>query len=239
MDLHYYKLLDSTNDAAKAAAMDGAGHLYTVWAEKQTGGRGRMGRSFFSPEGGIYVSFLLRTGLSPLEYGALTPFSALAVADAIRRVCGVSPRVKWVNDLLLDGKKICGILAESGTDSHGVPFVIIGVGINTGDADFPPELADIAASIKCPDREALIREIAKELSAADEAVRGGTWLPRYRRLSVAIGKRVKVISSGNEAFATALDVLSDGALLVRYEDGREEALHGGEISLRSAPFNTN
>ncbi len=232
MELHYFDVLPSTSLVAAAAAKEGAAHLYTVVAERQTAGRGRLQRSFHSPTGGLYFSTVLRTGLSPLEYGAVTPVAALAVHRAILRVCGVETQIKWVNDLLLDGKKVCGILAESGVDKAGKPYLLLGIGINAGNATFPDELREIATALPCADKDALLRAILKELGGIESAVLSGEWLLPYRSASVVIGRKVTVIKGEHRAPALAKDILPGGALLVEYPDGNREELCVGEISLR-------
>ena len=232
MELHYFDVLPSTSLTAAEAAKEGAGHLYTVIAARQTAGRGRLQRGFHSPTGGLYFSTVLRTGLSPLQYGAVTPYAALAVHRAILRVCGVHTGIKWVNDLLLEGKKVCGILAESGTDKAGKPYLLLGIGINIGDIVFPEELKEIAASLPCPDKDVLLRAVLEELDGVERAVSSGEWRTPYRNASVVIGREVTVIKGEQKATAIAEDVLSSGALLVKYPDGTHEELCVGEISLR-------
>ncbi|MBQ9802690.1 MAG: biotin--[Clostridia bacterium] len=234
MEIQYFESLPSTNETAKAAAMQGASHLFTVVASRQTAGRGRMGRSFASPTGGTYFSTVLRPRIPRSAYGVITPFCAVAVHRAVRELAGVTLDIKWVNDLLHDGKKVCGILAEAGTDRSGVPFVVLGIGINTGHAPLPPELREIAASLPFDDREALVRHILAHLARLDEELERGTWQTYYRANASCLGARVQVIAHGISKVATALDVDVTGGLLVAYDDGTTETLTGGEISLRRA-----
>ena len=236
MEIRYYQELPSTSRTAAEAAREGAAHLFTVVAESPTEGRGRLQRSFFSPRGGLYFTTVLRTDLLPKEYGALTPFAAVAVHRAIRRVCGVETEIKWVNDLLWNGKKVCGILAESGVDLNGRAYVLLGIGINLSPVEFPAELSQIATCVPCEDKEKLLSEILRELSEAEAAVRQASWLADYRADCRMLGSRVTVMRQGTEAHATAVDILSDGALLVLWPGGAYEELRGGEISLRAAQF---
>ena len=232
MEIVYYPVLPSTSETAKEAAREGAPHLFTVAAERQTAGRGRLDRRFFSPSGGLYFSTVLRTRLTPAQYGAITPFAAVAVTRALSRVCDVTAKIKWVNDLLLDGKKICGILAESGVDRAGDPFVILGIGINTGTADFPAELREIAACVPCADRDALLAAVLDELAGVETAVKSANWLAEYRAASCVLSREIEIVSGTERRRALALDILPNGALLVRNADGAAEELHGPEISLR-------
>ncbi len=232
MEIRYFDTLPSTSKTAAEAAKEGAGHLYTVVAATQTAGRGRLQRRFHSPSGGLYFSTVLRTALTPAQYGAVTPFAAVAVARAVCRVCGVQPEIKWVNDLLLRGKKICGILAESGVDTSGEPYIILGIGINTGDTAFPPELQEIADNVPCRDKDALLRTVLAELEHVEEEILRGTWLTEYRAHSAILGREVLVIEGEARRLVTALDILENGALLILESDGRQVPLCGGEISLR-------
>jgi BirA family biotin operon repressor/biotin-[acetyl-CoA-carboxylase] ligase len=144
----------------------------------------------------------------------------------------VQTEIKWVNDLLLDGRKVCGILSESGTDEHGEPYILLGIGINTGDTVFEGELSQIAACIPCEDKDALLRAVLSELEDVERAVRESSWLDAYRACSAVLGKRVVVIDGERRRLATALDILPGGALLVELESGERDTLYGSEISLR-------
>ena len=233
MEIRYYHRLPSTNDAASLAAREGAAEFYTVVAKEQSGGRGRLGRQFFSPAGGTYFSTVLRPTFPISMYGRITPFAAVAVHRALRPFADGRLEIKWVNDILLNRKKVCGILAESGVDAFGVPFVVLGIGINTGSADFPPALSQIAAVIPVADQKALIERILAELSDYDSAVRRASFVAEYRSNAAFLGETVRVIEGECSYLATALDITEDGALLVKLPDGSARELHGGEISLRT------
>ena len=232
MEIVYYESLGSTNETAKEAARAGVGAFYTVVADTQTAGRGRMERRFLSPVGGTYFSTVLRPSFDRTYYGAITPFAALAVWRAVNDLCGISLDIKWVNDLLWQGKKVCGILAEAGEDQNGVPFVVLGIGINTGSEALPAELADIATSLPYHDRSALIERILFYMQAFEREIELGTWLQAYRAHLACLGKRVLVIKRESTKPALVLDVAPLGGLAVRYDEGIEEILTGGEISLR-------
>lgn len=232
MIIRYYEHLVSTNETARAAAIAGAPAFYTVVANSQSGGVGRMGRRFASPEGGTYFSTVLRPQLPREKFGAITPFCAVAVHRAIAELMGVSPQIKWINDLLWQGKKACGILATSGEDQNGEPFVILGIGINTGKGNLPPELADIATCLPFENRPRLVERILFYLQNFEKEILACTWLSYYRTHSACLGRDVTVIQNGSSAVATALDIDQDGGLLVAYQSGAREVLRGGEISLR-------
>lgn len=231
MDIVYYKSLVSTNDEAKKRAYEGAPHLFTVVADTQTGGRGRLGRSFLSPVGGTYLSVVLRPSIPRAAYGAITPMCAVAVHRALQK-SNVCTEIKWVNDLLFEGKKLCGILCEASDDREGKPFAVLGIGINTGDAPLPPEIADIATHCPVPDRQGLIEAILSELSGLDEAFVTGEWRDDYRRYASFLGSDVWLTEKDLTVRARALDIDAYGGLVVKMENGVVKTLYGGEISLR-------
>ena len=238
-DIRYFKSLPSTNDAARAAAEEGAPACFTVAAERQTAGRGRMGRTFVSPPGGAYFSVVLRPRLSPAEYGLVTPFAALAVRRAVDKTAHVALDVKWVNDLLYRGKKVCGILSESGVDRQGVPFVVLGIGINMQNSVLPPELNGVAGCIPFADHRTLISAVVAELRAGQAEMESGAFLPEYRRVCVSLGREVVLFDGGAQETVFALDIAPNGGLIVRHADGRRSTVFGGEISLRPAQTDTN
>ena len=232
MEIRYYESLPSTNRTAAEAARAGAGEFYTVAAKSQTAGRGRLDRSFFSPAGGTYFSTVLRPQFGFDLFGQITPVAAVAVHRAIFNLTGLVTDIKWINDLLLGGRKVCGILAESGVDQSGAPYVVLGIGINTAEVEFPPELRDSADFIPCDDPVALIGAILAELMQYEEMITEQSWHDYYRRHCICLGRIVEVIRQGNICPAYAHDVLPDGGLRVEYENGETEVLRGGEISLR-------
>lgn len=238
-----YPLLDSTNRAAAEAAARGEAEGLVVVAGAQNAGRGRKGRAFHSPAGtGLYMSVLLRPALPLSDAPLLTPAAAVAVAEAVERVAGRAARIKWVNDVLLDGKKVCGILTETACDvqSGRLTYAVLGIGVNLTppDGGFPREIADTAGALfargACPP-EAAERLAAAILNAFSPLYAGlgeRAWLDAYIARSSVIGRRVQVLSAqgGREAIVTGVD--RDARLLVRYADGSEEALASGEISVR-------
>lgn len=238
------EMTDSTNRVLKELARNGAKEGQAVLANEQTNGRGRLGRYFFSPKDrGIYLSVLLRPDDKAYEMAPLTAWAAVAVANAIESVSGVRPGVKWVNDLVLNGKKICGIMTELAVkeDGNKVDYIIIGIGINVYGAreEFPEELKEIASSIEAEtgiriSRAALVAEIIRELDLLSENWQIETlkYLEQYRKDCVTIGKEVRVLSPEGERAATALSVEGDFSLLVRYSVGTVERVYSGEVSVR-------
>lgn len=237
--------LASTNATAKQMAAQGAQNGSVVIAERQSEGRGRLGRSFFSPDGtGVYMSIIARGALQVTDATRLTTVAAVATAQAIEAVSGRMACIKWVNDIYLDGKKVCGILTEGGICSGKglLDYAVIGIGINVAppEGGFPDEIADIAAAIFADAnaangmREALIAEILNHLMPLLENLTSPNILCEYRRRSTIIGQRVYVHRADSPARAAlAVEIDNDFRLLVRYEDGTTEALDSGEVSIRN------
>lgn len=234
----------STNRCLKTLANDGAPSGTVVVADEQTNGRGRRGRSFVSPKGrGIYLSYLLRIESAPADSTSLTAWAAAAAASAIETVCGAEPEIKWVNDLLLSGKKLCGILTELSVESESnlIDYVVVGIGVNVNEEaeDFPPELRDIAISLRQvlgheQPRAALCAELIRRFDRllCDWPQEKERYLQEYRRREKTAGRAISVISAGAERSAVALAIEPDFSLRVRFADGTEESLKSGEISIR-------
>lgn len=219
--VYVFETLDSTNEECRRRIA--AGELpCLVLARRQTGGRGRSGRSFFSPEGGLYLSLALPL---PPDAVGLTCRAAVVTAQAVETVTGCVCGIKWVNDLYYQGKKVCGILAEA------VPGgVIIGVGINLAPCPVPPELAEVVGFLDCGDqREALAAEIAEGLLAADLSDR--SFMEEYRQRSVVIGRELECCMGDRSFSARALGIDDDGGLVVLSARGRE-TLRFGEVKLK-------
>ena len=238
-ELEIHAQLDSTNNRAKMLAAQGAAHGTTVIADSQTGGRGRMGRSFFSPEhSGVYMTVILRPEWAPEKAGMLTSMAAVVAARAVEKVSGADVKIKWVNDLYLGGRKICGILSEAGLgmEAGRLDWAVVGIGINTARMDFPEELKEIASSVgnetgTAPDRNKLIAEILNELDALYDSMETGAFLEESRRRSNVIGREVTVIEGGKQYPARVLDIDEEGRLVIETGEGKTR-LHYGEVSLR-------
>ena len=236
--------VDSTNTYLKREAMNGAPHGLCAIANEQTAGRGRVGRSFLSrPDCGVYLSMLLRPKCPPEVCASLTAHTAVAVCFAIERVCGIEPGIKWTNDIVLAGQKICGILTELTleSESSAVDSVVIGIGVNVNNRpqDFPPELSGIAGSILSATGQevrraelaaALVEELDRMTALWTEDPHA--YLQAYRQRCITTGKDVLVRRGDTERPAFAERVTDDFALLVRYPDGSHQTLTGGEVSVR-------
>jgi len=239
--IYHYTSIGSTNDEAKKLAQMGAPHGTLVIAEEQTGGRGRLGRKWVSPPGqGIWLSIILRPSLEPSEAPRITMACAVAAAKAIRQEVGVNCLIKWPNDLLIDGKKVAGILTEMSADMDKIHYVVTGIGMNVNNAEFPPDIEKTATSLKLASGEEVERlkiltqflsqfeEIYRSLESGEfEAILG-----EWRQLSCNLGKRVRIIGRNFELEGTALDVDGDGALLIKTDEGQVERVLSGDVSLR-------
>lgn len=243
-DLQIFDTLPSTNTYLQELAEQGAPSGTAVLARHQTAGRGRMGRSFFSPSRtGLYMSLLLRLDESPETALLLTPMAAVAAAEGIEAVTGKHVQIKWVNDLFLCGKKVCGILAQSKLSDDGkrLAYAVIGIGINltAPQEGFPSELSEIAGALyeqgEQPSEgllETLAEEILSRLMELSRELTKRTYLPAYRERLCMLGRRITVAEQEQEAEATALAVDDDLRLLVEYADGRREWRSTGEIRIR-------
>lgn len=234
--------VDSTNNYLRKLAADGAESGTVVIAESQTAGRGRQGKSFSSSKGkGIYLSALLYPQeTTPEQLASLGGMVASAVWGAVKNACGVSCGIKWVNDLTLGTKKLCGILPETST-AGARRYVIIGIGVNVNhtEEDFPPELSDVATSLRIHtgrphDRNRLAAEIIGSLDklAADLPYNCRSYLDTFKKNCVTLGKQVRLISPAGESDAYAVGISDDFSLIVRDNDGNEKSIRSGEVSVR-------
>lgn len=239
--LQVFDTVDSTNTLARALAAEGVPSGTVIVSDEQTGGRGRLGRTFDSQKGkGLYFSLILRPNLPPDKLLHITPMAAVAACDAIEKVSGLRPGVKWINDLILREQKLAGILTESSVNFETglVNYLVIGIGINCHHdrSDFPPELN--AISLRMAERDVSREHLAAELiwslsKMAGELTSGKeAWMRRYASDCITVGRRVKIILNGEENPAYAIGIDPDGGLLVRYEDGSESCISYGEVSVR-------
>ncbi len=235
--IRFFHVINSTNTEAKRMAAEGAPDGTILIANCQTAGRGRLGRSFYSPEdGGIYFSILLRPKLTMKDMVLVTVAASVAVADAIFAVTKVYPQIKWVNDLYLDGKKVCGILAElvSNPDSGEPEAVVVGVGINCK-AVFPEELQEIAGNISMEgaDKNSLAAELSVRLSNLEEMVKTKSFLQKYRENSMVIGRYVTLLQEPGSTYLVT-GIGDCGELKLESDGGEKRSLTTGEISIRLA-----
>ncbi|MGN0304838.1 MAG: biotin--[acetyl-CoA-carboxylase] ligase [Lachnospiraceae bacterium] len=234
--------VDSTNEELKRLANKGAGQGTVVIARRQTAGKGRRGRCWHSDSpDSIYMSLLLRPEFSPDKASMITLVAALAVSQSIERVCSLETKIKWPNDILVQEKKVCGILTELYLKEEEIDFLIIGIGINVKQEEFPKELASIATSLEkeageAVDREELIHVLLKDfeenyrkfLSCQDLSL----LQPEYNKRLISRGRQVQVMGTRQQLSGEAVGINQTGELLVKKSDGLTEAVYAGEVSVR-------
>jgi len=241
--LFFSREVGSTNDWAKELAELGASEGTIAIAETQMTGRGRFGREWASPKGGLWFSVILRPELKPAEAVKVVFVAGLAVAEVLRELYGLRVETKWPNDVLVNGRKVCGILAEMNTTGEKVNYVIVGIGVNANfDAKgaFPEELRGVATSLeteleKKVRLEELFRALLERLERIyDQYITGGfsPVLERWKEYAGFLNHQVEVMSQNERLVGLALDVDNDGALVVRLEDATIRRVFVGDISLR-------
>ena len=232
---------ESTNTFLKKMAFEGAPEGTIVIADRQTGGRGRMGRSFFSPEGtGIYMSILLRPeDMKPSEALRITTMAAVAACDAVEEVCGKNAMIKWVNDIFIDGRKTMGILTEASFGvNNNIEYAVLGIGMNAyaPEGGFPEEIEKIAGAVldekKENGRNMLTASFINHFFGYYGEHDKSDYSKRYREKSLVIGREIQVLSPDGEKKAFAMDVDDECRLIVKYPDETTEKLNSGEISIR-------
>jgi BirA family biotin operon repressor/biotin-[acetyl-CoA-carboxylase] ligase len=233
--------VNSTNSIAKELASRGAKEGTVIIAREQTEGRGRMGRVFYSPNSsGIYFSVILRPTLTLEDSLLITTATAVAVAQAIETVAGIKASIKWVNDIFIEDKKVCGILTEASLnfESGGLEYAVVGIGINIETKDFPENIRNTAGSIfqnkpgDAPVTSILVAEVLNNLAGCMNSLTDKKYLEEYRKRSFLIGKNIIVLKNSQEIPAKAVDVDEKARLVVEYEDHTKEALNSGEVSIR-------
>lgn len=239
--LKLYQETDSTNRAAKQAAIAGeAGHGSVILACGQSCGRGRRGRSFYSPsQAGLYLSVILQPQENLRESLLLTTEAAVAVYKAVRKITGIELDIKWVNDLYYKGKKVCGILTEAITDfeSGEIQYAVVGIGLNLYEEEggYPPELRGIAGGLYRNQREAegvnRNRLAAEIVNCLLDETRELKLLPEYLSRNIVPGHRIQILDGKQSRSAYALAICQDGRLKVRERDGSESFLSYGEVSV--------
>lgn len=234
----------STNDVASRLGRQGHVGGLAVFAERQSAGRGRFGRRWDSADhAGLWFSLLLRPELTTAHWPRLTTWAGVAVAAAIERFTGIPAQLKWPNDILVSGKKVTGILIESASDDSGAPFVVAGIGVNVNQTDFPPEIAERAASLRqitgrSIERPALAAAILQELSSriADVAQNFPSILAEATRRSALLGSWVRLHSGAMHFEGTAESLDADGNLLLRLGDGTLQRMTAGEVTTHAPVF---
>lgn len=244
-NMAYEDVIPSTNDLLKKMALQGAPDGTVCVAEEQSVGKGRLARGWFSPYGkGLWFSLLLKPTFLPQEAPKMTLLAAVAVVRAVRELCGVKAEIKWPNDILLEGRKLVGILTEMSAEFGHINYLVVGIGINVcvPQSMVPEALRESAVSIddvaeKTTDRVALLAKVLDHLETCYETVLKegfGPILDEWRRYSVTLGRMVKVIAPDTTYTGKAEDIDEEGALLVRRENGHVERVLAGDVSIRPA-----
>lgn len=237
--LELYQQVTSTNRVLKDRAQEAEGLV--IVANQQTDGMGRQGRSFYSPkESGIYFSLLLKPDMIGSEATFLTTMAAVAVCQAIEKVTDKKPQIKWVNDIYIEGKKVCGILTQAAfnLETGRADYVIVGIGINVyrPAGGFPSDLSSIAGAVLAQStgemRNQLLAEILNCFWAMYQRPEQSEIAGQYKGYSLVIGRRVEVLSNRGTRSALVLDIDPSCNLVVRYEDGQTEVLSSGEIRIK-------
>lgn len=242
IDIYTYKKVTSTNDIAKKLALNGAKHGTIVISEEQTNGKGRLGRSFYSPANtGIYMSIILKLSLTTMDSVLITTSSAVAICDAIEKLTGINCQIKWINDIYLNGKKIAGILAETSTnfESKTIDYLILGIGLNFTQPknDFPEELRKIASSLfehnnSTINRNLLCAEIANNILNMISKIENYDFISEYKKRSIVLNQDIIYTSKGISLIGKAIDIANDGSLIVKNSDGSTKILNSGDITIR-------
>ena len=237
----YLDTCASTNTYVKELAKAGANHGTVVVAGSQTAGRGRMGRSFFSPDNsGLYMSILLRPLLSAAASLEITTAAAVAMTRVIKEHSCGDVGIKWVNDIYVNMKKVCGILTEAAVKPDGMlDFAVLGIGVNLfmPEGGFPDDIRDIAASVFDTASDEIVKarfcaRVTDEFFSLYPLIGKNMIVDEYRENSLVIGKKINVIKADGAYPAEALDVTRDYSLSVKYEDGTSDTINSGDVSIR-------
>ena len=234
----YLPSVDSTNRRARQLAAEGAPHGTLVIADEQTAGRGRRGRGWISPAGeGVFMSLILRPQSHPSEVARLSMQTALAVALSIAQTTGLDARIKWPNDIVCGGRKVCGMLLEMNADEQAVHDVVAGIGINVHQTQFAPEIEKTASSLDLLSgqrvcRAALVRAFLEAFERAEALAAQGALMDAYRARSATLGQRVQVIAPAGSFTGTALEVTDSGSLIVEDEEGQRREVLAADVSVR-------
>ena len=234
--------VDSTNIIAKARAREGAAEGTVFIAESQTMGKGRLGKSWSSPAGtGVWMSVVARPNIAPQQVSCITLVAGLAICQAIRELTDLPAYIKWPNDIVINGKKVCGILTEMNSEIEKVNYVIIGIGINVNMDKFPKELQEVASSLRIESGIQYKREdvVAGVLMCfekyynkylKDKSLQ--SVLDEYKELCITLKNQVSIISKEENYRARPIDIDETGALIIERYDGERETVTSGEVSVR-------
>jgi BirA family transcriptional regulator, biotin operon repressor / biotin---[acetyl-CoA-carboxylase] ligase len=231
--IHHFREIGSTMDAAKELASGGAEAGTLIVAEHQAAGRGRLKRAWLSPEGGIYFTVILRPHVAPVYAPRINLMASVAVATTIRKLFGLAPEVKWPNDVLIQGRKVCGILAEMEAETDTINFVNLGIGINAN-VSIPQLEADVTSL-----KDELKREISRgeflgsllqEIFKQQAILTKGDVLEQWKEISSTLNANVRIVSAGEELLGKAVGIDSSGALIIRTDNGSIRTAVAGDCT---------
>lgn len=237
-EVHYFNKVDSTNNVAKKMAEEGASEGTLIIAESQSQGRGRRGKKWISPEGGVWMTIILRPEIHPSRAPQLTLVTGVAVAETLKKECSLDVGIKWPNDILIGEKKVCGILTEASSHGNTMDYIVVGIGIDLNvDMDlFPPDLREGATSLKAElEKEIQSAELVQKFLVNFENIyndfKDGKFpeiLKKWRRFSTTIGTHVEVRKRGQTVKGEAVGINKDGVLILELEDGSLVKVMAGE-----------
>lgn len=239
----YFDEVDSTNTKAKFLAEEGAVHGTLVVAEQQNAGKGRRGRSWNSQKGsGIWMTLILKPDILPQSASMITLIAALAIAKSVKKQYALDAKIKWPNDIVVNGKKICGILTEMSSDMESINHIVIGIGINANTKTFPEDIQDRATSISIEkeneiiNRSSLIADIMKEMEGLldifFEKENLAFMKEEYESYLINIDRKVRILEPKSEYTGISLGIGNNGDLIVKLEDGTIKEVMSGEVSVR-------
>jgi len=239
-DIYCFDSIDSTNNEAKRSALRGAPNGSLFVAEQQTGGKGRLGRSFSSPGGvSLYFSILLRPEDAAVNVGSLTLIAGLAVCEAIRGYTGLNAVIKWPNDVVIGSRKVCGILTEMSAEVERIEFLVVGIGVNVNNTEFAKELEAKATSLYLESGEkfrriGLLKEILKKFEVFLKSTAAGNmeFLGEYKKYCVSLGRRVSFTREGKQFTGTAVNISPKGELIVKLDGGGLVTVFSGEVCVQ-------
>jgi BirA family biotin operon repressor/biotin-[acetyl-CoA-carboxylase] ligase len=244
-EVFFFDSLDSTSKYLKDLAFDDVRSGLLAVADEQVAGKGRLGRTWVSPKGeGVWMSLLVRPDIKPIEASKLTQIAAVSIVEAIEQITGLKAGIKWPNDIIVNGKKIAGILTEMNAEMNLIHYMVIGMGINANTKEFPEDLKEKASSLflqlgKLVDRKELVLAVINKFDEYYKVMYNSkdylTLNQKFKEKSVTIGKQVRVIGKV-EKIATAIDINENGELIVRLLDDTIETIYFGEVSVRGIDF---
>jgi BirA family biotin operon repressor/biotin-[acetyl-CoA-carboxylase] ligase len=239
-EIHFPQEVTSTNTLAMGLAADGAPEGTVVIAETQTKGKGRLGRKWISPKGNLYLSVVLRPKIPIQKAPLITLTGAVAVASAIRTTCGLEAGIKWPNDILICGKKVCGLLTEMSAEQDRIRHIVLGIGVDVNMAmgELPPDVRGLSTTLAAEagakiNRTALLQQVLRDLEhwyqkfLANE----GDVLNEWKKLNMTVGNRITVSGAGEALDGLAQGVDSDGRLIVRLDNGTIRTLAAGDVTI--------